>query len=56
VDQEPPHKIRYTVNLIEEIVGKNLEYMGTGQNFLNRTTMAHALRSRIDKLDPIKLQ
>jgi hypothetical protein len=38
-----------TLNLIEEKVGKNLELIGTGGNFLNRTPMAHALRSRIDK-------
>jgi hypothetical protein len=37
-------------------VGKNLEYIGTGENFLNRIPMAYALRSRINKWDPIKLQ
>ena len=30
--------------------------MGTGEMFLNRTPIAYALRSRIDKWDPIKLQ
>jgi phage-related protein len=30
--------------------------MGTGASFLNRTPMAYALRSRIDKQDLIKLQ
>jgi len=30
--------------------------MGTGENFLNKTTMAHALRSRLNKWDLIKLQ
>ena len=30
--------------------------MGTGENFLNRTPIAYALRSRIDKWDLIKLQ
>jgi hypothetical protein len=30
--------------------------MGTGENFLNRTPMAYALRSRINKWDLIKLQ
>jgi len=30
--------------------------MGTAENFLNKTPMAHALRSRIDKWDLIKLQ
>jgi hypothetical protein len=36
-------------------VGKSLELIGTGGNFLNRTPMAHALRSRIDKWDLMKL-
>ena len=48
-----------TVKLIEkteETVGKSLEYMGTGKKFLNRTPMAYALRSTIDKWDFIKLQ
>ena len=30
--------------------------MGTGEKFLNRTPMAYALRTRIDKWDLIKLQ
>jgi hypothetical protein len=38
-----------TVKLIEEKVGKSLEDMGTGEIFLNRTAMACAVRSRIDK-------
>ena len=45
-----------TLNLIEEKVGKSLELIGTGGNFLNRTPMAHALRSTIDKWDIIKLE
>jgi hypothetical protein len=40
-----------TLNLIEEKVGKNLELLGTVLNFLNRTTMAQAVRPRIDKWD-----
>jgi hypothetical protein len=32
-----------TLNLIEEKVGKSLKYMGTGEIFLNRTSMAYAL-------------
>jgi hypothetical protein len=35
--------------LVEEKVGKSLKYIGTGGRFLNRTPMACALRSRIDK-------
>jgi hypothetical protein len=37
-------------------VGKSLEDMGTGKKFLNRTAMACAVRSRIDKWDLMKLQ
>ena len=37
-------------------MGKSLEDMGTGEKFLNRTAMACAVRSRIDKWDLMKLQ
>jgi hypothetical protein len=37
-------------------VGKSLEDIGTGEKFLNRTAMACAVRSRIDKWDFMKLQ
>jgi hypothetical protein len=36
-------------------VGQILEDMGTGERFLNRTSMTCAVRSRIDKWDLIKL-
>jgi hypothetical protein len=45
-----------TLNLIEEKVEKSLEFIVTRENFLNRTPMAHALRSTIDKWDLIKLE
>jgi hypothetical protein len=45
-----------TPKLIEEKVGKNLDDMGTVENFLNRTPITYALRSRTDKWDLIKLQ
>jgi hypothetical protein len=45
-----------TLKLIEEKVGKSLKDMGTGEKFLNRTAMACAVRSRIDKWDLMKLQ
>ena len=45
-----------TLKRIEEKVGKSLKDMGTGEIFLNRTTMVCAVRSRIDKWDLIKLQ
>jgi hypothetical protein len=38
-----------TLKLIEEKVGKSLKDMGTGEKFLNRSAMACAVRSRIDK-------
>jgi hypothetical protein len=44
------------LKLRDEKVGKNLEHMCTGEVFLNRIPMAHALRSIIDKWDVIKLQ
>jgi hypothetical protein len=45
-----------TLKLIEEKVRKSLENMGTGGKFLNRTAMACAITSRIDKWDLLKLQ
>jgi hypothetical protein len=35
---------------------ESLKHMGRGGIFLNRTSKAYALRSRIDKWDLIKLQ
>jgi hypothetical protein len=37
-------------------VRKSLGHMGTGENFLNRTSMVYALRSTINRWDLIKLQ
>ena len=44
------------LKLVEEKVEKFLDHMDTGEIFLNRTPMAYALRSTIDKCDLIKLQ
>jgi hypothetical protein len=44
------------VKLIEQKVGKNLEDIGTGEKFLNRTAMACAVKSIIEKWDLMKLQ
>jgi hypothetical protein len=44
------------LDLMEEKVGNSLEWIGTGDKFLNRTPMAQALRSTLDKWDLIKLQ
>ena len=45
-----------TLNLVEEKMGKSLELIGTGRNFLNKTPMTQALRSRIDKWELMKLE
>lgn len=45
-----------TLNLMEKKVRKSLELIGTGGNFLNKTPMAHTLRSRIDKWELMKLE
>ena len=45
-----------TLKLLDEKVGKTLELIGTGENFLNRTLIAWALRSKIDKWDLKRLQ
>jgi hypothetical protein len=45
-----------TLKLTEEKVRKSLKDMDTGEKFLNRTAMACAVRSRINKWDAIKLQ
>jgi hypothetical protein len=45
-----------TLKLIEKKMGNSLKYMVTGENFLNRTPIANAIRSRIEKWDLIKLQ
>ena len=55
MDQGPPHKTRHAETNRKE-TGKSIEHMGTGEIFLNRTPIAYALRSRIDKWDLIKLQ
>ena len=45
-----------TLKLIEVKVERSLEDIGTGGKFLNRTAMACAVRTRIDKWDLMKLQ
>jgi hypothetical protein len=45
-----------TLNLIEEKVGNSLECIGTGDNFMNRTPIAQALRSTPNKWDLNKLE
>jgi hypothetical protein len=55
VDQGTPHKTRDTETYRGE-TRERLKDMGTGEKFLNRTAMACAVRSRIDKWALIKLQ
>ena len=45
-----------TLKLTEEKVGKSLEDMDAGEKFLNRTSIAYALRLEIDNWDLIQLQ
>jgi hypothetical protein len=45
-----------TLNLIEDKVGISLELIGTGGDFLNKTSISHALRSRIVKWNLMKLE
>ena len=55
MDQGPPHKNRYTESNKRES-GEDLQTHGHGKIFLNRTTMAYAVRSTIDKWDLIILK
>jgi len=43
-------------NTTKQVNKLKMEHMGTGENFLNKTPMAYALRSTINKWDLIKLQ
>ena len=43
-----------TLNLIEEKVGKSLEFICTWRNFLNRTPIAQPLKSIIEKWNFMK--
>jgi hypothetical protein len=45
-----------TLNLREQKVDNSFERISPGDNFLNRTLMAQALRSAIDKWDFMKLK
>jgi hypothetical protein len=55
VDKGSQDQTRYTKSNRKK-VGNNLERMGTGENVLNRTPMAQALRPTIDKWDLMKLK
>jgi hypothetical protein len=55
VDQGTPHKTGDSETYRGESVEKPQRY-GHREKFLNRTAMACAVRLRIDKWEPIKLQ
>ena len=44
------------LNIIKENMGNSFKHINTEKIFLNRTLMAQALRSTIDKWDPMKLK
>ena len=48
--QGPPHKMRYTESNRRDC-GEEPQTHGKREIFLNRTPMAYALRSTIDKLE-----
>ena len=48
--------LKIKLNLIEEKVRNILESNGTGNNFLNRTPMAQALKSTNDKWVLMKMK
>jgi hypothetical protein len=52
----PDRKTNTTCSLSYVEVGKSLGLICTGGIFLNRTPVAHALRSKIDKWDLMKLE
>ena len=49
IKQGNQKRTKCTCSLSYVEVGKSLGLIGTGEIFLNRTPVAHALRSRIDK-------
>jgi len=55
VDQGPPHKTRYTETNRKD-TGEQPQTVVIGENVLNRTSMACAVRSNIDKWYLIKFQ
>jgi hypothetical protein len=44
------------LKFLQEIIWTTLEYIGIGNNFLNRTPTAQQLRQRIDKQECMKLK
>jgi hypothetical protein len=44
------------LKLLQKRIGKTVEQIGIGSNFLNRTSIAQQLRERINKWDYMKLK
>ena len=44
-----------TIKTLEENVGKNIQNIGIGKDFMTKTPKAMAIKARIDKCDLIKL-
>ena len=55
MDQRPPHKTRFTESNRRQSE-EELRHSGTGEIFLNKTPMDHAVRSHIGKCNLIKLK
>ena len=45
-----------TIKTLEENVGKTIQDIGIGKDFMTKTPKAMAIKAKIDKLDLIKLQ
>jgi hypothetical protein len=45
-----------TLKLLQETIGKTLQDIGIGNNFLNGTSIAQEVTAKIDKWDCIKLK
>ena len=45
-----------TINMLEDNIGKTLQDIGIGKDFMTKTPKAMAIKAKIDKWDLIKLQ
>ena len=45
-----------TIKTLEENLGKTIQHIGIGKNFMTKTPKALAIKAKIDKWDLIKLQ
>ena len=45
-----------TIKTLEENLGKTIQYIGIGEDFMTKTPKALATKSKIDKWDLMKLQ